>query len=230
MMTSSIPPWANLALALAGPLVVAMLGTQFFRIRGLASHAFGLAAIVLIVLSVYAFAIYGEGYALRRLGFSRSSWLLTPLLGPALAAFYILVFGPLTFRVLAKFNAGDFRKGLDAARQLPTAYLVLTVLLVAPAEELLYRAYAIERVADLTGSYALAAAISIVAFTLAHVPMWGWGAALSTAVSGGIATLFYLWRPDVVALIIAHVTTDLYGIVLVPYLGRRPVIDKITKD
>jgi membrane protease YdiL (CAAX protease family) len=222
-MTSPALQWTNLAVALAGPLVVAVLGTQCTRMPGPASHAIGLAAIVLIVTGVYAFAVYGEGYSLRRLGFARLSWRITPLLGIVLAAFYILVFGPLAFQALAKFNAGDFAKGLEVTRQLPTAYLVLTILLVAPAEELLYRAYAIERISDLTGSYVLAATISIVAFALAHVPMWGWGPALTTAVSGGIATLFYIWRPDVVALIIAHIATDLYGIVLVPYFDlARP--------
>ncbi len=216
-MTSPTLQWTNVTIALAGPLVVAVLGMQFTGMPGPATHAIGLAAIILIVIGVYTFAVCGEGYSLRHLGFARLSWQATPLLGIVLAAFYMFVFGPLAFQALAKFNAGDFGKGLEITRQLPTPYLVLTVLLVAPAEELLYRAYAIERISDLIGSYALAATISIVAFTLAHVPMWGWGPALTTAVSGGIATLCYIWRPDVVALIIAHVATDLYGIVLVPY-------------
>jgi hypothetical protein len=46
--------------------------------------------------------------------------------------------------------------------------------------------------------------------------MWGWGASLTTFFSGGLATLFYLWRRDLAALIIAHVLTDFVGIVVTP--------------
>ncbi len=52
----------------------------------------------------------------------------------------------------------------------------------------------------------------------AHVPMWGWGPALTTVVSGAVATVFYIWRRDLVAIMIAHVVTDLAGIVIIPYL------------
>jgi hypothetical protein len=48
------------------------------------------------------------------------------------------------------------------------------------------------------------------------------GPALTTLVSGAIATLVYIWRRDVVALIIAHVVTDLYGIVIAPYVATQP--------
>jgi hypothetical protein len=44
-------------------------------------------------------------------------------------------------------------------------------------------------------------------------------AALTTLVSGGILSAVYVWRRDVVALIVAHVTTDLYGILLAPQVA-----------
>jgi CAAX protease family protein len=90
--------------------------------------------------------------------------------------------------------------------------LVLTIVAVAPAEELLYRSYAIERLTDLTGSPAIAVGISVLVFGLAHVPMWGWGPSMTTCLAGGIMTIVYLWRRDVVALSVAHIAADLYGI------------------
>jgi membrane protease YdiL (CAAX protease family) len=218
-MTSALSAWANVALALTGPPLIAILGTQVFASQGLIGHVIGFAGIVLVVVVVYAFALNSEGYTWGRLGFAQISW-LTPLLGVALAAFFVLVFGPLASHALTKLGATGFEQGLAAAGRLPIVYLIVTILLVAPTEELLYRAYAIERITDLTGSRWLAAAISIFAFTMAHVPMWGFGPALTTAVSGGVLTLVYLWRPDVTALIIAHVATDLFGIVVAPYLAR----------
>ena len=74
MIRSHISAWANVALALAGPALVAVLGAQLAPNQlTLATHAIGLLAIVLITLGVYAWAILGEGYALKRLGFGQCS-------------------------------------------------------------------------------------------------------------------------------------------------------------
>ena len=66
----------------------------------------------------------------------------------------------------------------------------------------------------MTGKPWLAGLISLTAFTLVHLPLWGPGPALSIIVSGAIFTGLYLWRRDITLLITAHVLTDLYGIVL----------------
>ena len=176
-------------------------------------------AIVLITIGVYAWAILGEGYALKRLGFGQCSW-VTPLLAIALTAFFVLVFGPIAYWVLAISGSQSFDGGIEAVSQLPTAYLILTIVIVAPAEDLLYRGYAIARLSDLTGSCLLACIVSVVSLGLAHVPMWGWAPAVTTIVSGGIGTAVYLWRQDILALILAHIATDLYGIVLPPNLAH----------
>jgi membrane protease YdiL (CAAX protease family) len=220
VIRSHISTWTNVTLALAGPALVAVLGAALAPNRlTLAAHAIGLLAIVLITLGVYAWAILGEGYALKRLGFGQCSW-VTPLLAIALTAFFVLVFGPIAYWVLAISGSQSFDVGIEAVSQLPTAYLILTIVIVAPAEELLYRGYAIARLSDLTGSWLLASIVSIVFLGLAHVPMWGWAPAATTIVSGGIVTAVYLWRQDILALILAHIATDLYGIVLAPYLAR----------
>jgi membrane protease YdiL (CAAX protease family) len=206
-------------LALAGPGLVAFLGDQLVqKPLTLAAHAISLLAIALITFGVYAWAILGEGYALKRLGFGQCSW-VTPLLATALTAFFVLIFGPIVYWVLAISGSQSFDVGIEAVGQLPTAYLVLTIVIVAPAEELLYRGYAIARLSDLTGSCLLASIASVGSLGLAHVPMWGWAPAATTIVSGGIATVVYLWRQDILALILSHIATDLYGIVLVPNLA-----------
>ncbi|HVN00592.1 MAG TPA: CPBP family intramembrane glutamic endopeptidase [Caulobacteraceae bacterium] len=101
---------------------------------------------------------------------------------------------------------------------LPTWFLALDVVIVAAAEEWLYRGYAIGRLEALTGRAWLAGLISLAAFALAHLPLWSVGAALSTVVSGGLLTAVYLWRRDIVLLILAHVATDLWGLVVAPAL------------
>src|SRR5215470_9941710 len=117
---------------------------------------------------------------------------------------------------------GTFEEGLSNLATLPTWYLILTIVFIATAEELLYRAYAIESLSAITGSVGIAGAVSLLAFAAAHVPMWG-GPAFTTLVSGVVATLVYVWRRDIVALIVAHVATDLYAIVIAPYIiGQLP--------
>jgi membrane protease YdiL (CAAX protease family) len=145
VIRSHLSAWANITWALTGPALVAVLGARFApRPLTLAAHAIGLVAIALITLGVYAWAILGEDYALKRLGFGQCSW-TTPLLAIALTAFFVLVFGPIAYWVLARSGFQSFDAGIEAVSQLPTVYLMLTIVIVAPAEELLYRGYAIAR-------------------------------------------------------------------------------------
>jgi uncharacterized protein len=219
VIRSHLSTW-TITLALAGPAVVAFLGAQLApKPLTLAAHAISLLAIALITLGVYAWAILSEGYALKRLGFGQCSW-VTPLLAIALTAFFALVFGPIACWVLSISGSQSFDVGIEAVGQLPTAYLILTIVIVAPAEEFLFRGYAIARLSDLTGSCLLASIASVGSVGLAHVPMWGWAPAVMTIVSGGIGTAVYLWRQDIVAVIVAHIAMDLYGIVLAPNLAR----------
>jgi membrane protease YdiL (CAAX protease family) len=183
----------------------------------LAAHAISLLAIALITVGVYAWAILGEGYALKRLGFGQCSW-VTPLFAIALTAFFVLIFGPIAYWVLTISGSQSFDVGIEAVGQLPTAHLILTIATVAPAEELLYRGYTIARLTDLTGSCLLASIASVGSLGLATCRCGGAPAA-TTIVSGSIGTAAYLWRQDILALILAHVATDLYGIVLAPNLA-----------
>ena len=84
------------------------------------------------------------------------------------------------------------------------------------AEELLYRGYAQTRLAELTGS----AALSVLAFALAHGPLWGAGPALSFLVSGGFLAAFFAWRRDLLANVTAHVVLDAVGLVFLPLLAQ----------
>ena len=218
---SSLAAIPGLVLALAGPAAVAFASRRATTFApAFLVHALSLACIVLIALVVLALAQSREGLPLRRLGFGRAGW-SSMAIGVALAVFFIVVFGPLAYWAVKQLNIATFDEGLSTLAMLPTWYLVLTIVIVAPAEELLYRAYAIESLSAMTGSFGIAGAISLLAFAAAHVPMWGWGPALTTLLSGGTATLVYVWRRDVVALIIAHIAADLYGIVIAPYVAGK---------
>ena len=194
-----------------GPAVVAVSGTRFGpNPPTLVARAIGMLAIMLVVLAVYSWALLKKRYDLQRLGFDRISW-LTPLISIALTIFFVLIFGPIAYWLLTKSGTQTFATGIAATNHLPIGYIVQAIVIVASAEELLYRGYAIERLADLTGSYWLASILAVLAFGLAHVPLWGWAPAATTIISGGILTIVFLWRRDLLALVFAHIATDIYG-------------------
>jgi membrane protease YdiL (CAAX protease family) len=139
-----------------------------------------------------------------------------------LALFFIFVFGPVAARVLRRVGRTSFDAAKNAFTALPAWYLGLTIVIVGGGEEWLYRGYAIERLRALTGSFWLAGALSLAAFVLVHVPVWGLGFSLTTLISGGIFTLLYIWQRDIVALMLAHVITDLYGLLVAPGRRREP--------
>jgi membrane protease YdiL (CAAX protease family) len=147
------------------------------------------------------------------LGFGRIGSLTLPL-AIALAAFFIFAFGPAAYWFLVTTKLPAFAGGESSLALLPTWFLVLDIVVVAASEEWLYRAYAIERLQAMVGRPWLAGLLPLGAFGLAHLPLWGPGVALTTLVSGGIFTGVYLWRRDITALVLAHVVTDLYGLVI----------------
>jgi len=208
--------FAGLVLALAGPGVIALASKQATAGEVTVGQSVPwLFAFAALIAAVAAIARWGERLAPADIGFGRMSLASIPS-GIALALFFIVVFGPLAYRALASTGLGGFDAALGRLSALPAWYLALTVIVVAAGEEWLYRGYAVERLMALTGNIWAAGAISLLAFGLAHLPLWGLGPSLTTLVSGGLFTALYIWRRDIAFLMLAHVATDLYGIVVAP--------------
>lgn len=123
---------------------------------------------------------------------------------------------PAMMWVVNKSGLPGYERGLTRLLELPIWYRMFLAVSAGVVEETLYRGYAVERLASLTGSYWLGGLIAVVAFGLAHIPGWGLGPALVFLVDGAAATLFYVWRRDLLALMIAHVIGDAIGLALLP--------------
>ena len=80
-------------------------------------------------------------------------------------------------------------------------------------EELFYRGYAIERIESLGLNRFLAVVIPLTIFGVAH---WtgGWANILIALALGVILSVFYVWRRDLVANMIAHFLVDFTGNIL----------------
>jgi membrane protease YdiL (CAAX protease family) len=208
--------FSGLALALLGPGIIAFIWTHFTRGNlSLATSAPCLVAFILLVTIVAIIAVRGQKLTWADIGFGRIAFISVPS-GVLLALFFIFVFGPAAYWALSITGLGSFAPGRSGLAQLPIWYVCPTVVLVAAGEEWLYRGYAIGRLEALTENAGLAGAISLLTFVLAHLPVWGIAASLTTLFSGTIFTALFIWKRDVSFLILAHVITDLYGIVIAP--------------
>lgn len=164
------------------------------------------AVIIVFVLTV-------ERRPLASIGIARPTWktLLFGVLGgavatAAIAAIYLIVY-PL-LHVQPDIGPGS---GIPS---LPFWLKLAIVVRAAVFEEVFYRGFAIERLTELTRSRRLAAAISLIAFTVAHLNGWGVAHLLVAACGGVVLTGLYLWRRDLVCNTIAHFTTDAIGFLL----------------
>jgi membrane protease YdiL (CAAX protease family) len=100
---------------------------------------------------------------------------------------------------------------------LPVWFRLILAVTGGIVEETLYRGYAIERIATISGQLWIGAAVSIIAFTLAHIPAWGWRFAIAADLPFALlATALYLWRRDLIANMIAHVIGLIVALLTLP--------------
>jgi membrane protease YdiL (CAAX protease family) len=103
---------------------------------------------------------------------------------------------------------------MGEVKALPLWLRIGLVTRAAVFEELYYRGFAIERIAELTGRRWIAALLSLAVFTLAHLGYWGWTHLLVAGVGGLVLTVLYLLRRDLASNMLAHWLTDGVGFLL----------------
>jgi membrane protease YdiL (CAAX protease family) len=129
-----------------------------------------------------------------------------------LTAIYVFVAAPIMGWATHVFGISGFDVTLHRLAALPAWYRALVVVVTAPLEDLLYRGYAQERLSSVVGRTGGAVVITLL-FAFAHAPLWGLGVAALLVLPSGVGAAFYAWRRDLTALVLAHVATDLIGIV-----------------
>lgn len=165
----------------------------------------GLAALVLL----YSFLVEGRGFA--SFGLRRPDW-KTVVFGVLGTAAILGGAGSLLAYLNSQFHLVHNAEALKKMMDLPYATRVLLVLRAAVVEEFLFRGYAIERLRELTGSRFVAGAVTLAAFTFAHLAYWGWTQLIFAGAAGLVLTLLYLWRRDLVSNMITHFLTDAAGL------------------
>lgn len=204
----------GLALALAGPPVVAICIPPIqalARLPDLTAALLGQLGLWLVLGGLLAVVLIWERQPRASLGIQKLRW-STPLLGLGIAALMVHVVGPFSIWVTRSLGTAGFSAGLARQAIFPGWYKVAAAITAGVVEEVCYRGYAVERLATVTGNIWLASAVSVTAFVLAHVPLWGWGPAPSFLITSSVLTGIYLWRRDVMACALGHAVTDAAGL------------------
>ena len=102
-----------------------------------------------------------------------------------------------------------------SSKSIPVLFLL--VLRAAVVEEVLYRAYAFERINELTNSKWVAGLVPLIMFMLVHLS-WGIGHLLFIFVAGGLLTLMYVSKRNLALNMIAHFTVDVIAMFVLPMM------------
>jgi uncharacterized protein len=207
-------------------LIVPSMILSFFAIKQ-GNLGFWLVAISVIVrdlalVSLVLFFIWRNHETFRRIGWNFRNSSREIILG-------IILFIPFFLA------AGLFEKALQAAGlSIPTkppSFLLTSgagesllalvlVVVVAVAEETIFRGYLMLRFMAITASPAAAVVLSAAIFSLGH-GYEGSAGVVTVGAMGAAFAIVYLWRKSLVAPMVMHFLQDFIGIVLAPLLGMK---------
>ncbi len=153
-----------------------------------------------------------------------SMWLRPPAWsslgwGLLLAATTIVVVMPSLAWLLRAAGIPGFEAGMAKILVFPLSLRIFASITAGVVEDALFLGYGFTRLTLLTGTKWLAGILTIGLVALLHFPHWGLGPALAYLIAVGLAVAFFVWRKDLLANIVAHVTVDGMGLVIVPLLS-----------
>lgn len=138
----------------------------------------------------------------------------------ALVAINYAVILPFSEWVRHAAGLSGFAQGMDRVMRFPIAYRITAFITAGVVEELLFRGYTITRLTMLTRNVWVAGAIALAGFSALHVPYWGWGFAVIGLIGGAVSTAFFIWKKDLLAMMVFHACTDAVGLVIAPMFSE----------
>ena len=139
----------------------------------------------------------------------------------ALIALHRWALFPATEWLRHAVGVAGYEAGIESAMRLPAWVRLIAVIGAGVVEETLFRGYAVTRLARLTGSVWIGGIIATAVFSALHIPVWGAGLAFTSFFVGGLPmTAFFIWRKDLLAMMIAHFVIDAMGFIVDPMFGQ----------
>lgn len=174
----------------------------------------------LAFVGLIVFFVWRNGEPVKRLGWSAGQFQREVWLGIVL---FVAVF--MAASLLDRFltasgvssSHGSLPSFLKAKSPAQYAALTLMIVVVAFAEETIFRGYLILRLRSLTGSDLGAIVISSVIFSLGH-GYEGTAGMITVFFIGAVLATVYIWRKNLVAPMVIHFLQDFVSIVLLPLM------------
>jgi uncharacterized protein len=209
-------------------LIIPSMTLSFFVIRGQGSVSFVITAILTIfrdlsLVALLLFFLWRNGESWNRLGWTLKNGWKELFLGAILFVPTFLIAGLLdSYLQAAGFSAPkqplpSFLTATGSAELFLAAVLVVVV---AIAEETIFRGYLLLRFQGVKLSSISAVLLSALVFSLGH-GYEGTSGVVTVIFLGAVFAFIYLWRQSLLAPIIMHFLQDFTGIVLAPWLGLK---------
>jgi membrane protease YdiL (CAAX protease family) len=209
-----------LAVAWGGPLV---LLSPAYRLLGaperMTTQILGQLMLWGLLAAILVIVIFWEKQPLASLSLRPFRW-SSLAWGLLLAVVTICVVMPSLTWALRVAGIPGFETGMAKILILPVWFRAFAAITAGIIEDTLFLGYGFNRLKLITGSYWLSGVITVLVVSLLHFPHWGAGPVLAYFVAVGLGTAFFVWRRDLLANIVAHVTVDAMGLVIVPLLSQ----------
>lgn len=162
--------------------------------------------IILVLVGVLLLLITkGEKLGLDSIGLKFNGWRKSLLL--SLAIMVCSIAAALAGVVIAQQVGWSFGES-HAFDKLSLWTITLVTIRAGVAEEVFMRGYLLERLTTITQSRWIAGTLSLLPFALLHYSGQGWAGVLVSFNAGLVLTLFYFWKRDLKANILAHFLVD----------------------
>ncbi len=210
----------GLVVALGGPLLLISPASRLLgRSDAIVTKVLEQAVLWVFLAMVLAVVLIWERKPLTSLWFQPFHW-QSLAWGLLLAATMICLVFPLRVWLVRVSGLPDFQAGLERVLALPIWFRVVAVVTAGVVEETLFHGYALTRVGAFMGSYWLAALVLVPAFALVHLPFWGSGFVLSLLPAGVLSAAFFIWKQDLLAMVVAHTFVDAMGLIFAPPVSK----------
>ena len=211
-----VAPVVGLLVAWGGTaLLVSPVARSLSDPSSIVAKCLGQVALWLLLAAVVGIVVLWEKQPLASLWLRPFHWQSVAWAG-LLALASILFLFPVTEWVRKAVGLPGYAAGMEKALALPIWFRVAAVVTAGVVEETLFRGYAVTRLARLTGSLWLAAVLSASVFAALHLPIWGAGPSLAFLIGGVATTAFFIWRRDLLTMIVAHAAIDAWALVVTP--------------
>lgn len=209
-------------------LIMPSMILSFFVIRGQGNVSFVITAVLTIfrdlgLVALLLFFLWRNGEDWTRLGWTCKNAGREIFLGAVLFVPATLMAGLIEgYLQAAGFSAPKqpmpaFLKAVGSAELILAFFLVVVV---AIAEETIFRGYLLLRFQGVNLSQPAAVILSGLIFSLGH-GYEGTSGVITVFFLGTVFAVVYIWRQSLLAPIVMHFLQDFTGIVLVPWLGWK---------